>query len=235
MRALLTIAVTVGTGLLAGPAHAQMLGVPVLQNAFYNPGITVAANYGTGDHISAYGGAAAWAPGSGRLVLSGGAGAYKPSGGSSQFTWGGRLSLPIYQLMGGSAGVALFGGIGGANASVPTATPECVPALDCFGSSTTRVSVLRVPAGAALGYRAAFAGRGASLYVAPFYGWSRVSVSGGSSANAAQFRVSVGADVAVLPSVGLTVGYETGATAKNGDPGPTGGLFGVGLSYALRR
>ncbi|MDQ6888612.1 MAG: hypothetical protein M3068_15185 [Gemmatimonadota bacterium] len=235
MRALLTVAVTAGMGLASATATAaaQMLGVPVLQNAFYNSGLTVAGNYGTGDHMSAFGGAAAWAPGSGRFVLSGGAGAYKPSGESSQFTWGGRLSLPIYQLMSGAVGVALFGGLGGASTTT-TFFPPCLQIVECPGVPT-RVTILRVPAGAALGYRAAFGSRGVSAYVAPFYGWSRVSVSGGSSVNAAQFRVSVGADVALLPAVGLSVGYESGATAKNGDPGPTGGLFGVGLSYALRR
>lgn len=53
-------------------ADAQMLGVPVLQNGFSNPGITVAVNYGTADSIRGYGVAAAWAPPSGLFQVSGG-------------------------------------------------------------------------------------------------------------------------------------------------------------------
>ena len=49
------------------------------------------------------------------------------------------------------------------------------------------------------------------------------------------FRASVGVDVAVVPSLGITVGYEFGQKADDGPPGATGGSFGVGVSYALRR
>jgi hypothetical protein len=38
----------IGSG-AAAPLRAQMLGVPVLQNGFSNPGITAAINYGTAD------------------------------------------------------------------------------------------------------------------------------------------------------------------------------------------
>ena len=46
----------------AGEAGAQMPGVPVLQNSFANPGLTIAVNYGHSDDAQAYAGALAWAP-----------------------------------------------------------------------------------------------------------------------------------------------------------------------------
>ena len=48
----------IAAGVTGTPAGAQMLGVPVLQNAFSNPGFTVAANFGTGDDANTYGAAA---------------------------------------------------------------------------------------------------------------------------------------------------------------------------------
>jgi hypothetical protein len=48
-------------------------------------------------------------------------------------------------------------------------------------------------------------------------------------------RASFGVDVAVVPSLGITVGYELGQTADADEPGATGGTFGVGISYAFRR
>jgi hypothetical protein len=48
-------------------------------------------------------------------------------------------------------------------------------------------------------------------------------------------RASVGLDVTLASQLGMTIGYETGARAKNTDPGPRGGAFGVALSYALHR
>jgi hypothetical protein len=200
---------------VARPSQAQMLGTPVIQNAFLNPGFTVAANFGTGDDANAFGGAVAWAPTSGRAQLSGGAALFDPDAGSSHVTWGARLMAPIPKISRPNIGVAAFAGIGGLSAN---------------GATT-----LRVPVGASVGYRRELrGGRGVSGYVAPFYSWSRVKADGVTS-SAGLFRISFGVDVAILPSLGATVGYETGSTAGAGEPGPTGGLFGIGLSYALRR
>jgi hypothetical protein len=174
----LAAALTIGAALPT--AGAQMLGTPVLQNAFSNPGFTIAANYGTGGDASAYGGAVAWAP-----------------------------RRAVVQLSGGAVGVG--------------------------GLSASGATTLRVPAGVSIGYRRALGrDRGVSGYVAPFYSWSRLKADGATD-SAGRFRISFGVDVAVLPALGLTVGYETGSEARAGEPGPTGGLFGIGLSYALRR
>ncbi|MGH7719438.1 MAG: hypothetical protein ACREON_11420 [Gemmatimonadaceae bacterium] len=198
------------------PALAQMLGVPVVQSPFAGSGFTVAANFGTTDGANTYGLAASWAPANGRFLLSGGAGALDPDAGDAAVTWGMRAMVPVMGVRGGSVGVAAFGGLGGA--------------------SESGVTELRVPVGVTAGYRRALgASRGAAVYVTPFYSWARLSGNEGDARSAGVFRVSLGIDVAVLPSLGVTLGYETGDEASAGDPGPVGGVFGVGLSYALQR
>jgi hypothetical protein len=201
----------------AAPCGAQMPGQPVLQNAFGNPGITVAANFGIGNDVKGYGGAAAWAPGSARFQLSAGAGVLDPDRADAEraFAWGARAMVPVLRRAAGALGLAAFAGVG--------------------GTKSGGVTQLAVPVGAAVGYRRALgASRVISLYAAPFYNQVRVSGDGGSETGGT-FRVSAGLDVALIPALGLTAGYETGATAKDGDPGPQGGVFGVGVSYALRR
>ncbi|MDQ3809892.1 MAG: hypothetical protein M3336_06330, partial [Chloroflexota bacterium] len=204
------------TGATVERAGAQMIGVPVLQNAFSNPGFTVAANVSGGSDATTYGVATAWAPTSGRFQVSAGLGLLDPDAGGGRATWGVRGAFPLpmpFDLSG--FGVAVFGGLGGA--------------------TDDGVTELRLPAGVGIGYRRALGTRrGISGYVTPFYSWTRVS-GGGEARSNGLFRVSLAVDVAVLPVLGVTVGYETGPDADDGDPGPTGGLFGVGVSYALRR
>src|SRR5437763_3625286 len=67
--------VLVGLTALAASAAAQVPGAPVLQNAFANTGLAVAANFGGGGGQTFYGAAAALGLGGGRLQLSGAAGA----------------------------------------------------------------------------------------------------------------------------------------------------------------
>ena len=211
----LRIAVTGALLALHAPAplRAQMLGVPVLQNAFANPGFTIAGNLATEPDALVYGLAAAWSPGGARFQVSGGAGSYVPDEGSSVATGGIRVMVPILQLMGGSMGIAAFGGGGVANRD--------------------EVSIVSVPVGAAIGYRLAFGSRGVSVYAAPFYSWSRASADDQESVNAGVVRASVGADVGLFRTLGLTAGAEFGATPDDGTPGPTGTRFGIGLSYAF--
>ena len=193
---------------------AQLPGVPVLQNAFANPGLTVAINYGHAEETNAYAGAVAWAPTSTRFQITGGLGAMDPDPGDRIAAWGARASFPITQtMMDGKLGIGAFAGIGGAS------------------------PLLHVPVGASISFRTRLGERrGISFYAAPFYSWSRTSDDGESDSKGL-LRVSLGVDVAVVPSLGITVGYELGQTADEdvGEPGATGGMFGVGLSYALRR
>jgi hypothetical protein len=199
-------------------AGAQMLATPVLQNAFTNPGVTAAANFGSTTGARAYGLAAAWAPGRGRFALSGGVGWLDPAAvdASARTTYGARLALGVRQFMSGALGVAGFVGVGGAAKKGDT------PA------------VTTLPVGVSVGWRHAVgATRGVSVYAAPFYSLARSSV-GGSTVNSGVFRVSGGVDFSLTPRIGVTIGAETGAEAKAGKPGPRSSVFGAGLSYAFK-
>jgi hypothetical protein len=196
-------------------AHAQMLGAPVLQNAFANRGVTVGVDFGSGSDLSSYGGAVSWSPMSAKYALSGGIAYLDPKFGSGTATYGARLMVPVLHRF-PEFGVAPFVGMGGATRS--------------------GVTDWQIPLGIAVGYRRAVgaSGRAISGYVSPFYSWARVRENGQTSTHGL-FRVSIGVDAAVLPQVGVTVGYETGAKAGVGEAGATGGIFGLGVSYALHR
>ena len=207
------IAATLGA---AGSCLAQMPATPVLQNAWANAGITIAADYGKAQDASAFAGALAWAPTQSRFQLSAGAGVVRADSGGSQGAYGARLSIPLLSFASGNLGTAIFGGVGVTSKS-----------------SVTRSSF---PVGVALGFRHALGTRrGISAYVAPFYVISRIKGDSLSKPTGGAMRASVGLDVTVAPQIGLTVGYETGANAKAGRPGPSGGVFGIGVSYALHR
>ena len=198
-----------------GTLGAQMPGVPVLQNAFTAPGAAVAVNGGAIDAANAVALAGSWTPGSARFVLSAGGGMLLPDEGEDAFAWGVRVAAPIPRPAAGNFGIGLFVGVGGAN-------PDA-------GSVTV------VPAGASIGWRRAMgATRALSLYAAPFYNWTRLTVDD-ESTTAGHVRVSAGLDLAVTPSWGVTVGLETGQEADADEPGPTGIGYGLGLSYAFGR
>ncbi|MBK5187355.1 MAG: hypothetical protein JJD97_03870 [Gemmatimonadaceae bacterium] len=194
-------------------AHAQMLGAPVLQSAFTNRGLTVGLDFGAATDVSTYGSAAAWSPASEKYQFSAGVAYLHQKDVSGTATYGVRLMVPVLGHQ-SPFGVAPFVGMGGANFS--------------------GVNDWQIPLGISAGYRRALgtSGRGVSGYLSPFYTWARVRANGQTQTHGL-FRVSAGVDVAVLPSVGVTVGYETGANAGEGEPGATGGSFGLGVSYAL--
>ena len=201
--------------LVAGTAtaSAQMPGLPVLQNAFANPGITVGVNYGSTKDLTGIGGAAAWAPGNGRFVVSAGVGTASPKdSGDGATSYGGRVSAPVIRFMGDALGLGIFAGFGGAS------------------QSSTSLLV----AGVSAGYRRPMGSMGFSIHVAPSY--QRTSVSaGGETFSAGLVRVSSGIDVSFGGRYGATIGVEAGANAAEDKPGPRGAVFGLGLSYALRR
>jgi hypothetical protein len=219
LRGMAVVTVGLAAGLAGGggtrPAAAQMVGVPVLQNAFLNPGVTFGADFAAASEAKVYGGALAWVPRNSKLQLSGGIGVLVPDGGSGKVTLGARAMLPIPALGSRSFGVAAFAGVGSLSAGGATET--------------------RIPLGASVGYRATLGARRAvSAYVAPFLDYSRLKHDT-VSVSKSLFRVSFGIDVAIASQLGLTVGYELGGRAPEGSPGPAGSLFGVGLSYALRK
>lgn len=201
---------------VAPAADAQMLGAPVLQNAFSNPGFTVAVNFGTSSDAKTFGAAGAWAPASGRFQVSLGGGSMSPRDGKGQGTYGGRVAVPVFSFMEGKAGAAVFAGLGGASAP---------------GARITTV-----PAGLAVGFRQAMGEtRGFSVYAAPFYAWTRVEPTDEPALSKGLIRVSGGLDLGITRKIGVTLGYEAGARAGELDPGPRGGVFGVAASYAFGR
>lgn len=196
-------------------AAAQLPGAPVLQNAWASPGVVAAvdASGGGGSGGSVYALAGSWAPGAARFQLSAGVGMQTSSGSSSRFEWGGRAAFPIASLGSGALGIGAFAGVGGG----PSSTTD-----------STRLTT-EIPLGAAVGYRHAFGtGHGASIYATPMYVWAS-----GASGSTGVVRVGFGLDVSLSSSFGITAGLETGQSPSPGKAGPTGTLYGVGLSYAF--
>lgn len=210
-------ALAIGSALAAAPLGAQMPGLPVLQNGFTGGGVTAAIDYGHGKDGEGYGLAGGFGVGS-RLQLSAGLGAFDPAQGATRTAYGARLALPVLRgAASGRLGIAAFAGVGG------TARKDSV-------------ALLAVPVGAAVAFRGALgATRAWAVYAAPFYSWWRAATTGAATRSTGLFRASVGFDVTLTPKIGATLGIETGAAAKEGDPGPRGTSFGIGLSYAFRR
>ncbi|GAC1652671.1 MAG: hypothetical protein NVS4B3_15080 [Gemmatimonadaceae bacterium] len=198
-------------------ALAQLPGSPVLQNAFASPGVTVAANASSAEMLHSYALAAAWTPGSARFVLSAAAGTLEPEKADRRPAFGARVAVPLLSFFDdASLGLAAFAGVGGASRA---------------GYATTHL-----PAGISVGYRRAIGTtRGISVYAAPFYLYARDRKNDLPATTASFARASAGVDVAVTSSLGITVGLEGGRNANAGEPGPTGTVAGVALSYALNR
>ena len=201
---------------LATSAAAQVPGAPVLQNAFHNPGLAFAANFGSGTGQSFFGAAAAYGLG-GRFQVSGAAGGQRANG-STRGAYGVRAAVAVWSSASGSLGAGGFAGVGGA------------PSTRLNGV-TTNAAVTSVPAGITVGYRRAMgATRGISGYVSPLYRWTR-SDSAGTIVSAGSMRGAVGLDFAFSPSLGITAGGEFGD--KNGPSGSS--LFGVAISFVPGR
>src|SRR5437867_9392165 len=141
-------------------AGGQVPGSPVLQNAFNNQGLAVAANVAGGSGQSFLGAAAAWGPGSGRLQLSGAAGASRANN-ATRGAYGGRLAASVWTSSGGALGIGAFAGLGGA------------PRTRSAGV-VTNPALMILPVGVTVGYRRSMgASRGLSAYASPFYRWVR--------------------------------------------------------------
>jgi hypothetical protein len=212
-RAFLLAGLAVAAG--ASISQAQLPGVPVLQNAWATPGIVGALDIGGGSDGSVYAAAGSWTPGSGRFQVSGGAGFQSRIGEGSRGVYGARVAIPL----GGASstfGFGAFAGIGGGSGG-KTTVPD------------SAASTLEIPIGAAIGWRHAIgASHGVSVYATPSY----VYFSGGSK-NKGLIRTAFGADIGVTRSIGATVGVEFGQTRARGLGGPSGSLYGLGVSYAL--
>jgi hypothetical protein len=212
------LALLASTLALTGALAAQVPGSPVLQNAFLNPGIGVAGNFGGGSGQSFYGAAAAWGPGGGRFQLSGAAGVHNANGGT-RGAYGARLAAHVWSTRGGSLGAAAFAGVGGA----PSTESD---------NLVTNPATLIVPGGITIAYQRPMGlKRGISIYVSPMYQWWRFD-DGDMTTSSGVFRGSFGVDVALSQALGVTAGGEVGATDDDRDMGST---FGVAVTYVLGR
>lgn len=225
VRAAAAAALALAAGAAALPA--QLPELPVLQNGFTRPGTAAAVNYGAGDETSTIALAGAWTPSSGRFQVSGGVGLLEPPGdAASRGSAGARVALrvptPWTREPTSAFGITAFGGVGGA--------------------WRNEESLLHFPFGVGLGYRRAVGeSRALALYATPFYTLVRRTREDGTDEEPVDdaqnesnlFRASVGVDFTLTRAIGVTAGYEFGSNAETGRPGPTGGIFGVGLSYAF--
>ena len=206
-------------------AGAQMPGVPVLQNAFVNPGFSAAGNLGSGSGVSTFGGAGAF--GAGRFQFSGGMGLFTPKNGNGRFAYGVRGFAPFIGLAPESKfGFGVFAGIGGAaSGSATTAAGD---------DTTTSNAVTLVPVGFSASYRMAIGtSHGFSIYGSPVFTWYNKGGSGAGTGSVV--RGSVGTDVGITQTIGLTLGLEFGASADEHTNGPRGTVFGAGLSFVFGR
>jgi hypothetical protein len=48
-------------------------------------------------------------------------------------------------------------------------------------------------------------------------------------------RVGIGSDIGISPALGVTLGVDFGGTRRATLGGPSGVLYGLGVSYAFRR
>jgi hypothetical protein len=212
-------AMTLAVLACATRAAAQMPGAPLLQNAWASPGVVGAVNFAGGSDGPIYGAAVALATSSARLQLSGGIGIRSGTGSGSRTNsvYGVRLALPFGGQT-GAFGLAAFAGVG-AGASVSASPADSLASTTIF------------PIGAAIGWRHALgATAGFSVYATPSYIFFT-----GESSQTGLVRASLGVDVGLTKAIGITVGTEFGQGRPRAEGGPSGTLFGLGLSYALGR
>ena len=198
------------TVLAPAAAQAQIPGLPTLQSPFASPQVAVGANGARGDSVSVVGVAAAWTPQSARLQFTGGAAAVTRQSRTGVGA-GARAYLPLRTFAGQTVAAGVFLGAGG----------------DRVSGATTLATTL----GASVGYRRAVGEtRAVAVYAVPFYSYNRRT---GAGANSSLLRVSLGADVVLVPRVGLSAGVETGQRPGDGGPGPARTVTGAGLTYAF--
>ncbi len=201
--------------LMATSSAAQIPGTPTLQNAFVAPGGVVALDYGGATGSQTYAAALSYVPSSAKLLFAGGYGWRNGSGTRQNGVYGLRLAFP-FGAPKGSFGFAAFAGVGGG----PQTTIR-----DTLSNTT------EVPIGLSVGWRRFFGGaQGFSIYATPNY----VFYSGG-TANGNLMRVGIGSDIGISPALGLSLGAEFGGTRQAALGGPSGVVYGVGVSYVFRR
>jgi hypothetical protein len=220
-RAARAAAATLAIACVAVPAVAvaQVPGIPVLQNAFATPGLAVAANFGGGSGQSFYGAAAGWGLGSGRLQVSGAAGAQR-IGEHTRGAYGARAAATLWGSRGGALGLGAFAGIGGAQRTR-------------VGDVETNPAVIVIPAGVTVGYRRALGSHGLSIYGSPLFVWTRTTAESLTKTRGS-FAGAAGVDYAFTQSLGATVGGQFGQSSVSSSDKNTG-TIGLAISFVPGR
>ena len=206
--------------LLAAPtAVAQFPGLPVVENGFFHAGRVGGLNLGLADGATAYLAAGSWVPSSERWKVSAGLGYLSVQGGGGTAV-GVRGSYPLSFAGAGDStsnvGMALFAGAG--------------------GSTVQGITSISVPVGIGGGYRGEIpGGRAYAVHAAPFLVYNRASGTheeAGLRISESGFvvRLGIGADLAIVPRVGLSLALEFGQDPDEGDPGSRGTVLGVGAA-----
>ena len=210
--------------MLAASSEAQIPGTPTLQNAWAAPGGVVAFNFGGGPEGQTYAAAISYAPSSAKVLFAGGYGWRNGLGTTQNGVYGLRLAFPFGSAT-GSFGFAAFAGVGGGPQVTARTSSPSILVPDTLSSTT------QVPIGLSVGWRRFFGGsQGFSVYATPNY----VFYSGGTS-NGNLMRVGIGSDIAISPAIGVTLGVDLGGTREAALGGPSGVVYGVGVSYAFKR
>jgi hypothetical protein len=227
--------------IIAATAGAQIPGAPVLQNVWATPGLVGAVNVAGGGGSTVYAAALSWTPGYGNLQVSGGGG-WATGIGSSRGAYGIRVAAPFGGVS-SEVGFSVFAGAGAAPSRTTSTTvsctvirPECAvigPVVSTSGlirfDSTTNTTV--IPIGASIGWRRATGGStGFSIYAAPAYVYY-----GGGTNSTGLMRVAIGIDAGFTQNIGVTGGFEFGGTRPQAIGGPSGVVYGLGVSYAFAR
>lgn len=206
-------------------ANAQTPNSPVLQNAWLGPGFVVAINGAGGSDGSFWGAALAWTPNNPRFSLSGGLGYLSRSGFGSSAGGGVRATVALGSLP-SEFGLAAFVGIGGG-----AATRDSGLRVNGFVFPDSLTSTTEVPLGVSVGWRHSISSsQSVSVYTSP----AVLFIAGGTKSQAI-FRGSLGVDLGITESFGVTGGFDFGQTRPRGFGGPSNVLFAVGLSYAFGR
>lgn len=237
--------------IVSASLEAQMPGAPVLQNVWATPNVVGAVNVGGGSDGTVYAAAGAWTPGAGHFQLSGGLGFASRAGRSSRAAYGARVAIPLGGAS-SSFGFAGFAGIGGgAGGAGCCGNKVAVPPPGPGSFADTTASTLQIPIGASVGWRKAIgSSHGVSVYASPYYeffnsaSWTATTIEGLSgtttvspagSKTGGVVRVGLGADFGITTSLGATVGVDFGGTRARAFGGPSGSLYGVGVSYVFGR
>jgi hypothetical protein len=226
--------------IIAATADAQIPGAPVLQNVWATPGSVGAANVAGGGGWTVYAAALSWTPGFGNVQISGGGGFATGIGNSSRGTYGVRVAAPFGGVS-SELGFGVFAGVGGGPARTTSTTVSCTvvlpscavirPVVSTSGlmtfDSTTNTTV--IPIGAAIGWRRATGpSNGVSVYASPAFVYY-----GGGTNSTGLMRVGIGIDAGLTSAIGVTGGFEFGGTRPQAIGGPSGVVYGLGVSYAF--